>query len=153
MRSSYQASKQSSIKLPQVSRASFDKLPLKQWKSWNVEYCSYRCYSWCERALKVISHKHAGTELISLLCNPPGMDITWWSSVNLLVLVLTLIYWSFTHCLSCPPTLISPFCLFHLFFLPCYQWSSGQQLAAITCWEPSATALSAHIPLVTPFGG
>uniref|UniRef100_A0A8C1XCB9 GTPase activating protein and VPS9 domains 1 n=1 Tax=Cyprinus carpio TaxID=7962 RepID=A0A8C1XCB9_CYPCA len=29
----------------------------------------------------------------------------------------------------------------------------GQQLAAITCWEPSATALSAHIPLVTPFAG
>ncbi|XP_056319257.1 GTPase-activating protein and VPS9 domain-containing protein 1 isoform X2 [Danio aesculapii] len=28
----------------------------------------------------------------------------------------------------------------------------GQQLAAITCWEPSATSLSAHIPLVTPFG-
>ncbi|XP_051965139.1 GTPase-activating protein and VPS9 domain-containing protein 1-like isoform X2 [Xyrauchen texanus] len=26
----------------------------------------------------------------------------------------------------------------------------GQQLVAITCWEP--TALSAHIPLVTPFG-
>ncbi|XP_056628689.1 GTPase-activating protein and VPS9 domain-containing protein 1 isoform X1 [Triplophysa dalaica] len=28
----------------------------------------------------------------------------------------------------------------------------GQQLAAITCWEPSATGLSAHLPLVTPFG-
>ncbi|KAL7884412.1 hypothetical protein AOLI_G00071820 [Acnodon oligacanthus] len=27
----------------------------------------------------------------------------------------------------------------------------GQQLAAITCWDSSATALSAHIPLVTPF--
>ncbi|KAG5281449.1 hypothetical protein AALO_G00072320 [Alosa alosa] len=29
----------------------------------------------------------------------------------------------------------------------------GQQLAAITCWEASSTALSAHIPLVTPFAG
>ncbi|XP_042564246.1 GTPase-activating protein and VPS9 domain-containing protein 1 isoform X3 [Clupea harengus] len=28
----------------------------------------------------------------------------------------------------------------------------GQQLAAITCWEASSTALSAHMPLVTPFG-
>ncbi|KAK1786856.1 hypothetical protein P4O66_017238 [Electrophorus voltai] len=27
-----------------------------------------------------------------------------------------------------------------------------QQLAAITCWDSPATALSAHIPLVTPFG-
>ncbi|XP_028852391.1 GTPase-activating protein and VPS9 domain-containing protein 1 isoform X4 [Denticeps clupeoides] len=27
----------------------------------------------------------------------------------------------------------------------------GQQLAAITCWDPSATTLSAHLPLVTPF--
>ncbi|XP_049341651.1 GTPase-activating protein and VPS9 domain-containing protein 1 isoform X2 [Astyanax mexicanus] len=27
----------------------------------------------------------------------------------------------------------------------------GQQLAAITCWDSSATALSAHIPLVAPF--
>ncbi|XP_047237107.1 GTPase-activating protein and VPS9 domain-containing protein 1 isoform X3 [Girardinichthys multiradiatus] len=27
----------------------------------------------------------------------------------------------------------------------------GQHLAAITCWDPSTTTLSAHIPLVTPF--